>query len=368
MENSIQTSLKNGLKVSLDWLAFTVTSDKYDTFESVANLFGLNPIDFIIQPKGSYGYKSRFTHNSEVINILTDGNEDMGIHVSCSASSLLYFVESFRETLITNTPFGSGYDYNTFDNVLVTMFDVISSIGSFSRLDIALDDVGVAWYSLDEFYDILMDPDRICTRYRTFGSNLSRNFDDKRTKQGHTLTLGSRDTDCYLRIYDKQLEQAKKRGVAPDQLPPWVRWELEIKGHETCMKIVNHLVNGQNLGSLFCGILSNKMRIVNTGNTRRERCETDPKWEQFICSAEKLSISVPKAEKSLDSKREWIRQQVAPTLSALVQSEHGDLTNVKRLIDSGDLRMNNNLRSMVKKKLRENEWEQKLPFREDYDI
>lgn len=370
MINAIQTELSNGLTVSLDWLAFTVTSEKYDTFESVAALFGLDPHDFIVQPKGSYGYKTRFKHSAEIINILTDGNEDMGIHVSCSASSLLYFIEHYRQTLQVNTPFGQGYDLNNFDSVLVSMLCLISNIGSFSRLDIALDDVGVAWYSLDELFEIFMDKDRVRTRYRTFGSNMSRNFDDGRTKQGHTLTLGSRDTDCYLRIYDKQLEQAKKRGVTPDQLPAWVRWELEIKGHDTCMKLVNYLIDGRSLGSVFCGILANKMRIVvpDSSVTNSTRLETDPKWEQFICSAEKLSISVPKSEKTLDSKREWISQQVAPTLSAIVQSEYGDKTTIERWIETGDLRMSSSLRSLVKKKLKDNEWEQKLPFRDDYDI
>jgi len=81
-----------------------------------------------------------------------------------------------------------------------------------TRIDLAVDlfdsDVTVErWY-----YEL----------FKAHGHNRQRSLEYKRRKRGDTVTLGSRESDKYLRIYDK----AKEQGLEND----WVRVEVEAKG------------------------------------------------------------------------------------------------------------------------------------------
>lgn len=81
-----------------------------------------------------------------------------------------------------------------------------------TRIDLAVDlfdsDVSVEqWY-----YEL----------FKVHGANRQRSLEYKRKKRGDSVYLGSRESDKFLRIYDK----AKEQGLDND----WVRVEVEAKG------------------------------------------------------------------------------------------------------------------------------------------
>lgn len=87
-----------------------------------------------------------------------------------------------------------------------------------TRADIAFDTVDA---SFDELHDYLKDyalRKRLKTTY--YG-------DYDRKEKGRTYYIGSRDSEVYLRIYEKGLEQRQKGWV--DAPKDWVRIEFEIK-------------------------------------------------------------------------------------------------------------------------------------------
>ena len=54
------------------------------------------------------------------------------------------------------------------------------------------------------------------------------------------VTIGSRQSETYLRVYDKRMEAAGKGNTVEG---PWVRWELEFKKDraQLCIDLFAHL-------------------------------------------------------------------------------------------------------------------------------
>ena len=114
----------------------------------------------------------------------------------------------------------SGWTYQKFQAVATWVFE---KKGHFGRIDVALDD-----------RNGVIDVDRIYAAVKA--GNCVSHFRQSRLisgldvgsglDTGKTLCMGSRQSDTYLRIYDKAAEQrAKEKPVEGT----WIRWEMEWK-------------------------------------------------------------------------------------------------------------------------------------------
>ena len=334
------TNLNNGLYLVVDWLEFTIK--KVMSWETAISHFGLNINEFKIELKGAQGYKSRVRHIIYPISFLYDGNDDMGIHVSVSGSAVRYFLDCyFKKYDCCDTPFGGvAYEVESFDDtVLKDVLKDILDIGQVTRLDLAVDDKGCAFYTCEEVCNIFQNG-LYTSRFKTY------DFVFKGGKgfcSGRTLYLGSRKSELFIRIYDKQLEQnSKKKGAVSF---PWVRWEIQLKGARANV-VSLLLVGGGTLSDITLGILSNYLRIIIKDNVRDSRCSTDPKWKAFLDGVKKIRICSPKVEKTIDDKRNWLKKQVAPTLAGLYEID-GDLSFIYECIDSGRMRLSKELLDMI---------------------
>lgn len=112
-----------------------------------------------------------------------------------------------------------GLDWDVFLNTALA-FD-----GKSTRLDIALDDFneildleGVEWYLNHGF---------VTSRFQKYGIIGQRKTTDG-SLLGKTINFGSRQSEAYIRLYDKKLEQEndKKKLV---EVESWQRYEVELK-------------------------------------------------------------------------------------------------------------------------------------------
>ena len=314
MENA---QIFNDLEVCIDWLGFTFFcfSNPYD----VLDFLGFSNGDFVVC-NGSNGYKSSLRHSFYPVTILYDGRGDMGIHVNITGSAISYALECFVESIKVLAPFGDyAVEYSN-DSMMARYLRHISESGKFTRVDLAIDDKGCNYYSVNDVHEIC-DSDRCMTRFRKYRPEYERSFNGDIT--GNTLYIGKRQSEIFLRIYDKRLEQIQK--TKKDCGFEWVRWELELKKDRANMA-VNHLLSGRALGAVAIGILSNYFRIIVKNNSNISRCSTDPLWEEFIDNVDKLRLTISKTEKTLESKKEWILKQCMPSISAVVAYENGDMS------------------------------------------
>lgn len=316
----------NNLEVLIDWLGFTFF--EFANPLDVVSYLGFNECDFAVST-GSNGYKSSLRHNMYSITVLYDGAENMGIHVNISGSAIGHAIETYIQSIKEPTPFGD-YAIEYSDEDMATRYlRHINECAKFTRMDLAIDDKGCNYYSVDDVLQICREK-RCATRFRK--CRVENEFSFTGDDTGNTLYIGKRQSDVFLRIYDKRLEQIAKNGT--DCSCEWVRWELELK-KERAVKAVEYLLSGYCLGSVTIGILSNYFRVIVRDDSNVSRCTTDPLWECFVGGVEKLRLSISKTTKTISEKKDWIIKQCMPTISAVVASEFGDMSFITdRLEDS----------------------------------
>lgn len=334
--------MANGLCVSVDWLSFTIK--KIMTWQDVISHFGMNLNEFQFDLKGALGYKCRARHMIYPVSVLYDGNDNMGLHVTVSGSAVRYFLDCYLSKHTScKTPFGGvAYEVDEFDvTVLRDVLKDIMDMGQLSRLDLAIDDKGCRYYTMDDVFHTFYHNQYI-SKFKTYTVNFKGS---KSGSLGGTLSLGSRSSAVFIRIYDKEKEQNSKK--ANTVTFPWVRWELELH-KERANVVAAMIVAGSDLPSCAIGILSQYLRFIVKDNARDTRCSTDPRWESFLDGIKKMRVCQPKVEKTLDDKRDWFKKQVAPTMAAIYEID-GDLSFFYSLIESGSLRYSVELQNMILK-------------------
>lgn len=340
----IKKTMENGLVCSIDWLSFTI--DHYENLETCLSLFGFAMDDFFLCPRGANGYKKMMTYFGYNIRVLYDGNENMGVHFDVSGSAVAEFFRVYYESCFNiPTPWGTLAIDMALD-VVGSLFRKILDNGHVTRLDLAVDNKDVLYYSVKELHEILC-AGRFVSKWRSW-----KFIEEKETSGacvGMTLYMGSRTSDIMLRVYDKQLEQNKKYPERTHEKHinyKWVRWELELKDERANMA-VNEFVNGNNVGALAIGILSNYFRIIVFDDSNKSRCSTDIKWGLFVDSVQSLRLYIPPVEKTLEQKREWLIKQCAPTIAGVIMAQGGDFSFLSECIDVHAMRMNKKMRDLV---------------------
>lgn len=328
-------NLQNGLRVSVDYLAFT-TTDYKDPYV-VAHKLGFDIDKFIALEHGGLGYKSAIKLRDFPITLYFDGNDDMGIHIVISGSAMNEAMSAFKQSILKTgvCPFGSYYDKPFDSSFLASWLSMIQGFAKFSRIDLAIDDIGACYFSLDTLENILRSG-QFVSKFRKKQFLLDTFNDADCTKTGHTIYMGKRVSPCFLRVYDKMLEQKYVHSV--DTSTPWVRWELELK-EDYASRAVQQLVNQDNLGSVCIGILSNFLRLIENDNANKSRCSVNPVWQAFIDGVAPLSLYVASAPKSIDDTEKWIQNQCSRSFAKVMLAHAGDSSFFDNLLDYGVTRL-----------------------------
>ena len=333
--DSLFNDLENGLRVSFDWFSFTVLEAPYcNDIIGALSLFGLLPSDFEIMPNGGKGYKSMMRLSGQQVYIYYNGSEDMGIHFEVRGSSIVNFLQYYSESISFDCPFGECRDIDISSSLMREFINTVLEHGKFSRIDLAVDNIGSIFYTPAEVNALHMQQ-CIVSRSRSF--TYYEKTDSSSVVNGSTFYIGTRSSDIMLRVYDKQAEQNTKHPANPI-ISPWVRWELECKGKKV-NAVAQNLASGKGLGTVAMGVLSNYIRIIDMDNNNRSRCSTSTKWDAFLCGIERLALTVPEAEKSLEKSETYLNKQYAPTIALLVMRDDGRYTSLMKIIDSGKKRL-----------------------------
>jgi hypothetical protein len=335
----------NGLNICIDWLSWTLSEPC--SIESALQLMGYSMADFQPLPQGRNGYRSQLHHSVYPISVQYDGQEGMGIHVDVSGSAIQDLIEHYLKAHLVTTPFGGmAYETSSFNStVLSDILRDISTVGHVTRLDLAVDDIGAQYYTLDSLDDKLSNKLYV-SRFRKWKKLVE--YDNGKDITGYTIYMGSRVSSLMLRVYDKQLEQNKKLEKAGKPLiaHPWVRWELELKD-ERSVKAAELLIQGKNINEVTIGILSNYLRIIIFDSSRNSRCSTDPVWDLFIGDVLKLALYHSPEPKTIDDTKNWLDRQVASSLAAVVMADGGDSSFIHYLLKSGSMRLSNHHKNMI---------------------
>ena len=340
--------LNDLLEISVDWLSFTFTSITDHT--EVIRLMGYSLDELVSMPRGRNGYLYSLKSSLYDIIFLYGGREDMGVHVDVSGSAVSDVFQHFVSSRLVKTPFNSTalpvHDFN--ESVLAEFIRWIrSNGGSFSRVDLALDNKHDLYYSVEDLWSAVSSGQCVSVfRTKQYTQSISGN-----ESSGSTLSFGRRGGGIYLRVYDKKSEQNNKLKKAGQPLIDydWVRWEFEFRNdNDYADRVADLLCNCSNIGDVFNGILARYIRLVEKDVTRNYRCTTSEKWLAFIGAVSPLRLFQKLEARTIETIENWLYRQVTPSLAALALYFGGSHDFLYDLIENGIPRLTSKHMRLIK--------------------
>ena len=258
--------------ILFDWLSFTSSIDSVD---SIKSLLGLSHVTWLDCQTSFNGYMYRIVFNN--ISICYGVPKNVG-------------GEYHKETVLVNMSGQGCRAYETYSTCCDwhTLFAVLLSDTenyNITRLDVAYDD-------FSGVLDIPLIVDQIRLK------NVVTKFNRAKLEEGllgatgeDTLYIGSRQSDLYMRIYNKAAERNRS-----DEIPHWVRWEVVFKKERALNFIRRYHEYDCNIGKVFSGVICNYIRFVTPSETdsNKRRWDPQPWFVEFVHSLERISVFTKK--------------------------------------------------------------------------
>jgi len=192
--------------------------------------------------------------------------------------------------------------------------------GKFTRIDLALDDFNQRLILEDILYKL--ENGHVQTRWKKYRAYLPETDIGQRIGQLTGISIGSRVSESYARIYDKRQEQEKKgHSDLPDN---WIRFELETKGDRAAalgIKLIQEIRAervGKFVANLIYGLLDFKEPSREDGN--KSRWDTSAWWLLFLGAFEKERITLPKMERTLEQVKDWFSNDISAMACVILLS------------------------------------------------
>lgn len=299
---------KNPLELLIDYVRLRFPKEKF-TMEYIAQkLIGIPFRLWEREKTKQFNYEIVYTFGN--IRLCASGSEELGILLEMGGQAcrqLELHMEASNRTWIDF--FSTAYSMD----------------GIFKRVDFAIDD----------FYGILdiavlnqaLENDHVISKLRrkSFMSSCELHFEKE--FMGRTLYIGSRKSDIYICIYEKDYEQYVKKGIPMENTPVKVRFELRL-ADERAEKAIEGLLQKDSDGekdyleTVVFGIINRYIAFLEPqpGKNKREWTAL-PMWEYFVTvygwrNPIRLAMR-PEPFSELRSLN-WLSKQCAPTLKAFM--------------------------------------------------
>ncbi|MCM1228203.1 MAG: replication initiation factor domain-containing protein, partial [Clostridium sp.] len=257
-----KNSMNKENKILIDWLSFT---SKIHSPESIMELLGMTGCKFT-ETYGMQGYQDRYIF--EGISIHYNSHRNEGVWVEMSGQGCRAF-ETYCE-------YDDGFLY------LFEYFKQYPDEYHITRLDVAYDDFNKK-IPLKSFANSILLYNFV-TRFK----NRSLSVTLHPGYSGYTIMCGSVRSDILFRIYDKAYEKGYEEGT--DDYFDWRRFEIQMRNDRAFNFI--KLLDTENLGKLFTGLILNYLRILkpNKNDTNKRRWLMKKWFKEFIGDAQRISL------------------------------------------------------------------------------
>ena len=264
--------------------------------------------------RGKY-YAAIYRYNDISIKIPSDANFNrQGICVEFSGNGLAYYQDYLLK---------QGIKFRS----VCCAWRALSVGGIFSRVtrvDYAVDDI----VRQGDTSLVTLRKVRNCVKNHEFRSRLTRRNDldestyveparDYKNDEvvGDTIRFGHRRSVVSCKFYDKKLEQKKKHIYVDEDVNSWVRCEFEF--HDSrAMSVFNAFCDksDDDFASYMSRVFNNYLCFINRDDINRSRCSAKRWWAEFLGTAEKQSLTIPRFKPStFAGVSNWL-DRIAPTL------------------------------------------------------
>lgn len=248
---------------------------------------------------GRNGYPACYEYNDVLVHVPAPEHYDrMGYCVMMKGNGLRWYASLFKE-----------FNIAVFLRDLVALTDTGLSL-NVSRIDVAMDDKCGA-LDLDIIIEKALNHEYVSQsrEKQVVREHINFKGDDM---SGRTIYFGSRNSNTYIRIYDKAAEQ----GVTGH----WIRVEYEFK-QEAAIRIVNALVlTGEGFPAYFAQVSNHYLRFIELDDINRSRCSMSPFWGDFLGTVERASLAINEyKKKTLTKLFSYMIHSYAPSLYVLME-------------------------------------------------
>ncbi len=233
----------------VDWVSLTYKSSNYQWKNMGTNWKPTKP---------QFGYQYGMLSQEGIIGLFSGADYDMGTHLIYPGSAL-----------------------NQISNVIKLLHDHLDAGARITRLDVAVD-----------VYDDNLTPKLLYKQRREMVTK-AKKYKLMTGTDGDTMYIGSRTSEKYMRIYDKNAEQGIKNAAIAR-----TRIEIETKGY-TAHALAHYLVtNGLGaIPEIICGFAD---------------FPKDRYWRKAMqeCKAHKIA-----SERKMTNTEEWLLNTVSQTIA-----------------------------------------------------
>ncbi len=291
------------MTVGVDWLAFTVKGQGVDDVKGL--LSGYLAGDFVDLEHGGKRYQRMAVGTGGAKVYWSPGRDD--VHVEMPGRAVGSLSEAQLRGLLL----------------------VAGTLGKATRVDLCADD-----------FAHVVQPRHV---YDAAASAVTHTDRDKwemweSREGGATCYIGSRSSRQFLRVYNK----AAQSGGRTDS----IRWELEFK--KDAAEFVSRRLVREDWGAIFCEHL---VQVVDfrdrVPGKRGDRTRRVGWFEAIVGDAAKARMRLPQPVQTLEGTKAWMKQQMGPTLSIIVEADGGDLDYVMELLQDGRKRQKPRHRALL---------------------
>ena len=265
-------------------------------------LFHIETDYFLHEDHAFYGYKEQYILGD--ISVMTSPEEKNGILIELKGRGCRQ-IEMYLQA--------QKREWTDF------FHDIQNMGGIFKRIDIAINDrFGI------------LDVGRLkekckkgeCTSYfRGIGTNEEGRFhkqrEDNRMEMGETLYIGSKKSEIYFCIYEKDYEQYIRQGVSMAEADVKNRFEIRLKNDRAKSAIEDYLEHGD-IGKTAFGIIHHYIRFLEPGKGTKQNWKLDGDWQLFIgLEQRKIKLTMKPEPYTIEKTYNWINKQVMPSLKML---------------------------------------------------
>lgn len=295
------TPPKKGYEVGADWLTIVC---HYELPEDVSVILDI--------AEGNLGEKIEFVHQRPTFDGKRyAGSSQSSLHGTRAFSNPPGEMEGEKGEVRLKIPgralsAAKPSDIRDMCQVLASLYEV-----KCSRFDVSIDDYNKL-LNLDEIYQAQQNGHYAYVEKFGYYESGERG----KTERGRTITFGSRQSQSYLRLYDKSVESGGEIDA--------IRYEVEFSGdkanslfHEWIeFPMHNEQVAAKHIAGAALGAVRFCDRTTEDKNLDRL---DDLPWYEQICNsvASGFRVRLRKKERYLDRAIGWVEKAVMPTLAMI---------------------------------------------------
>lgn len=321
----VQRTKEMYLKPVIDWVQ--VTFKNFSAEKIIKEILKLDISFFTKNDFGFCGYKYSFQFND--IFVFHNGEYDdrgMGINIQMTGKGCRQF-----DFYLKN----QKRDWKDFFKDCFKL----ESTCNFSRLDISIDDTKV-YFKVPTLVRKIKAGEIVSKFKHSYNFEKIKNSDG--SNAGTTLYMGSPTSKVRFRFYEKNYEEAFKKGVEVEEIGAWNRYEIQMRD-ENSTKCAEVLSRDENILYIVKSVLNQYVRFVkrNVSDSNKRRWDTWKNWQNFIEDSGKLSLYIKPEPKTFEETCRWLMKQTSNSLKTIeiIEKTMGmEGKFMENIIDSADLK------------------------------